>query len=73
MERTFKAEKMFARIKREGRENLLDDELREFIKKLDGKKGNDYNWQSVVKDEPLVWIEPDEDQNGTYVNLYDCD
>lgn len=43
------------------------------IKKLDGKVGNDYNWESFVRDNPLVWIPADEDQNGTYVALCDCD
>ena len=73
MERTFRAEKMIARIKREGKQNMLDKETLNFIKLLDGKKGNDYNYRSFVYDEPLVWIEADSDQEGTYVALCDCD
>lgn len=73
MERVFRAEKMLARIKREGRENLLDEETISFIRLLDGKVGNDYNWESFVNDNPLVWIPEDEDQKGTYVALVDCD
>lgn len=73
MERTFRAEKMFARIKRENREHLLDEETVNLIKTLDGKVGNDYNWQSFVYDEALVWIPADDDQEGTYVALCDCD
>lgn len=73
MERIFRAEKMLARIKRENLEHLLDDETLDLIKKLDGKVGNDYNWESFVHDKPLVWIPADEDQKGTYVALCDCD
>ena len=73
MERIFRAKKMLDRVKAEGKENLLDDETIAFIVKLDGKKANDYNWASVVRDEPLCWIAPDEDQNGTYVALCDCE
>ena len=73
MERTFRAEKMLRRIKEENREHLLDDDVVSLIKKLDGKVGNDYNWQSFVYDEPVVWIPADDDQDGTYVALCDCD
>lgn len=73
MIRVFRAQKMLDRIKREGLENELDDEMLALIKKLDGKKGNDYNWESFVNDKPLVWIEADEDQDGTYVALCDCE
>ena len=73
MERTFRAEKMFARIKRENLEHLLDDEMVELIKKLDGKKGDDRNWESVLKDNPLVLIPADDDHDATYVALCDCE
>lgn len=73
MIRTFRAEKMLARVKREGLDHLLDDETVALIRKLDGKTGNDYNWESFVHGNDLVWIEADEDQNGTYVALCDCD
>ena len=69
MEYTFRAQKMIDRIKREGREEMLTDETLEFIKSLDGKVGTDYNWQSVVRGEDLVWIA----DVGAYVNRVDCD
>lgn len=73
MERIFRAEKMLARIKKEGREHLLDAESLELMKKLDGKKGDDRNWESFVKDEPLVWIPAGDDHDGAYVALCDCE
>lgn len=73
MKRVFRAEKMLARLEREGRMDMVDEKTREFIMMLDGKEGTDYNYQSVVNDEPLVWIEADKDQSGTYVNIEDCD
>ena len=72
MEMIFKAQKMIDRIKREGRENLLDEDTIKFIWKLDGKRGNDYNWQSFVHGDDVVWIEKDEEQNGAYVARCDC-
>ena len=73
MKRVFRAAKMLARLEKEGRMNEVDEKTRAFIMMLDGKEGTDYNYQSVVNDEPLVWIEADNDQNGTYVNVMDCD
>lgn len=73
MERTFRAKKMLERIKAEGKQDMLDEGTVEFIKMLDGKVGNDYNYRSFVYGEPLVWIEKDEDQDGTYVALCDCE
>ena len=71
---TFSAERMLARCNAdpETRE-LLDPVTVAFIRKLDGKQGQDYNWQSVVNGFPLVWIEPDEDiPDGAFVALCDC-
>lgn len=73
MIRIFRAEKMLTRLEREGRMNEVTKEDLDLIHFLDGKEGNDYNWQSVVNDEPLVWIEKDGDFNGVYVALVDCD
>lgn len=70
---TFRAQKMIDRVKKEGREDLLDEETLKTIKMLDGKQANDHNWQSVVMHEPLAWIEADEDQDGMYVALCDCE
>lgn len=73
MKKIFRAEKMIARIKAEGRGDLLDADTLAFIHLLDGKVGDSYNWQSVVHDEELVWIPKDDDQEGAYVALCDCD
>ena len=70
MEYTFRAEKMIARIKKEGRAEMLTDETVAYINSLDGKVGTDYNWQSVAMgEENMVYIA---DEN-TYVNKLDCD
>ena len=74
MERTFRAEKMIKRLKAEGRGNLLTKEIVDKINALDGKKGNDYNYRSVVFGDPFVWIEAQEGlPDGEYVALCDCD
>ena len=73
MERTFRMQKMLDRLEREGRSHEIQPEDFELMKKLDGKKGNDYNWRSFVYGEDLVWIEADEDQDGAYVALCDCE
>lgn len=69
MERTFRAQKMIDRIRSEGRGELLDDKTLDMIWSLDGMVGDDYNWQSVVKGENLVYIA----EADTYVNFADCD
>lgn len=69
----FRAAKMIDRVKAEGKGDMLDPKTLEFINKLDGKIGDDYNWRSVVRGEPLVFISPDADQDGTYVNVVDCE
>lgn len=73
MIRIFRAQKMLDRIAREGREDQLDDETREFILSLDGSEAQDYNWMSFVHDEPLAWIEKTDKHDGVYVNICDCD
>ena len=77
MERVFRADKMLKRVKDEGLEHLLDDGVIALIHKLDGKIGQDYNWELFVNDNPLVWIPadalPDDDFDGTYVALCDCE
>lgn len=69
MDYTFRAQKMIDRIKAEGRGELLDEATLKTIWSLDGKVGTDYNWQSVVHDENLVWIE----DAKMYVNKNDCE
>ena len=74
MERTFRMSKMLARLEKEGRMGEVTPEDLDLMKKLDGKVGNDYNWQSFVNNLPLVWIEKCEEvPSGAYVNVEDCD
>ncbi len=75
MVRVFRAQKMLDRVMKDPElAEMLDDKTIEFIKKLDGKKGNDYNWASVVNGENLVLIKKDEDlDEDVYVNADDCD
>ena len=72
---TFRAEKMINRVMGDPEmAKMVDDETLAFIKKLDGKKGSDYNWASVVNGENLVLIPKDEDlDEEVYVNICDCD
>lgn len=70
---TFRAEKMLKRVKKEGLEHLLDEKTLELIKKIDGKEGNDFNWQSIVHGEDVVWIPKGDDHEGIYVARCDCD
>lgn len=69
MDYRFVAEKMINRIRREGRSDMLTEETVSFIHSLDGKVGTDYNWQSQVMGEPLVWLQ----EAQTYVNIVDCE
>ena len=69
MKHVFKAEKMLDRIRKEGCGDLLDEQTVEFIKSLDGKEADDYNWRSQVHGEPVGWIEECE----VYVNIHDCE
>lgn len=64
----FRSQMMFDRLKKEGRENLIDEETGNFILSLDGAEGTDHNWKNVVQDEPLVYLPEKE----TYVNIKDC-
>lgn len=73
MERIFRAEKFISRIKREGRTDLLDVATLSVIQSLDGAKGNDYNWASVVRGEPLTLIPKTEEHPEIYVATCDCD
>ncbi len=68
MEKTFRAEKMLKRIQEEGRGYMLDKETVAKIKSLDGMRGDDYNFASIVRGENVVLLE-----DGTYVNAADCD
>lgn len=70
---TFRAQKMLDRIVREGKQDLLDAETRDFILSLDGSPAQDYNWQSFVHGDPVAWIDKTDKHDGVYVNVCDCD
>lgn len=73
MKMRFSKDKMLARLENEGRMHLVGPEELALMDKLDGKVGNDYNWESVTKGENLVWIPADEDlEEGEYVCRLDC-
>ncbi len=72
MDMRFSAEAMLKRVKAEGKEDLLDAEVLDLIHKLDGRIGNDYNWNSFVHGEDVVWIPEDGDCPGAYVARCDC-
>lgn len=68
-EMTFRAQKMIDRCRAEGKDDLLTKEMIAKIKSMDGMTGTDYNWQSQVMGEPLVWLQ----EAQTYVNIIDCE
>lgn len=79
MERIFRGEKMLSRLEREGRIGDVRDCDRALIAFLDGRTGNDYNWESVVNGEKLVWIAGTDEIfegkkfEGAYVATCDCE
>lgn len=64
----FHSQKMLDRIIREGKQDLLDDETRNFILSLDDAEGTDYNWEMMVNGNELVYLV----EHKTYVNQEDC-
>lgn len=69
----FRADKMLARAKREGKQELLDDKTVQMIRELDGSEANTYNWRAQVYGEPLALISGNDRHSEIYVNVADCD
>lgn len=69
----FRAEKMIARAKREGKQELLDAKTIAMIRELDGSEANTYNWRAHVYGEPLALIAGNARHPEIYVNVVDCD
>lgn len=70
----FNAQKMYDRLEREGRTNMIRPEDRDLIDKLNGRPATDNNWMHVVHGEPLAWIADDNfPDGGCFVNIADCD
>ena len=73
MNMRFSKEKMLARLTKEGRMHMVEPEDLALMDKLDGKIGNDYNWESFVNGNNLVWIPADDElEEGAYVCRADC-
>ena len=67
----FSKEKMIARVKREGREDLLDETTLAFMDNLDGQPCETSCWRRQVYQEPVYWC-IGKDGEGAYVNENDC-
>ena len=70
---TFRADKMIARVIREGKEKLLDEATLELIRSMDGEPANDYNWASMVNGEEVALVSKTDKHPEMYVALCDCD
>ena len=68
----FSKDKMIARIKKEGREDMIDGEVMAIMDNLDGQTAEASNWRRVVHGEPVMWV-VGKDGHGTYVNEDDCE
>lgn len=68
----FKKEKMLARIKAEGREEMVDGTVLAILENLDGQTANASNWRRQVYGEPVLWV-VGKNGEGEYVNEKDCE
>ena len=68
----FSKAKMIARIKKEGREDMIDNEVTAIMDNLDGQTAEASCWRRVVHGEPGLWV-VGKDGNGQYVNEADCE
>ncbi len=69
MKKTFNAQKMIDRCRKEGKSDLLTPDMIAYIRSLDGQIGDTYNFESVVHGENMVWLY----EKGVYVNAVDCE
>lgn len=67
----FKKERMVARLEREGRADLIDDEIRQIMDDLDGQEASTSCWNRRVYDEPVVLV-VGKSGKSHYVNENDC-
>ena len=63
--------RMIARLKEEGREDMIDDGILAIMDNLDGCEAKEYCWERYVNDEPVYWV-VGKDGTGQYVNENDC-
>lgn len=68
----FKKEKMLDRIKREGRLDMVDDNVLSIMDNLDGQEAHTNSWRRQVYGEPVLIVKG---KDGTYcdVNELDCE
>lgn len=72
MIKTFRKEKMIARLTREGRADQITPDIEAIMDNLDGQPANTYCWHNVVNDEPVAAV-TGKDGSIEYVNEADCD
>lgn len=52
----FRADKMIARLEREGRGHLIDDEVKEIMAKLDGKEAIKNDFKALIHNEEEYFV-----------------
>lgn len=65
---TFKAQKMIDKCMAE-KKDMLDEQTLAFIRSIDGKKANTYNWRNQVYGEEVASIEG----TNTFVPICACE
>ena len=68
----FKKEKMIERLTKEGRANMITDEILAIMDNMDGCEASEQNWERQVKGEPVLYVYG-KDGRGNYVNEEDCE
>ena len=68
----FVKQKMIDRIKAEGREDMIDDEVMSIMDNLDGQEATRSCWRRIVHGDPVLWV-VGKDGEGYYVNELDCE
>lgn len=68
----FSKVKMIERITREGKADMLTDDVMAIMDKLDGKSASTICWRRQVYGEPVLWVDLG-DGEGEYVNERDCE
>lgn len=68
----FSKQKMIDRVTKEGKANMIDDEVLKIMDNLDGCQATISCWRRQVYDEPVLWV-IGKDGTGQYVNEDDCE
>lgn len=67
----FSKDRMIARITREGKANMITEEITRIMDNLDGQKADASCWNRRVYGEPVYWV-IGKDGKGQYVHEDDC-